>query len=92
MLLSVAKDSVRGSRLDDERLLDSLPLDDHYSMGVLGPILSGLRDLERGKRWSHLLQEAFERLILANQTVRIVPLSFLTELIKLLLPFIHASS
>ena len=46
MLLSVAKDSLRNSRQAVEKLLNSIPLDDHYAMGILGPILAELRDAE----------------------------------------------
>ncbi len=45
--LTAAIDSVRNSRLAVEKLLDSIPLDDHYSISILGPILTGLRDAER---------------------------------------------
>jgi hypothetical protein len=45
--LTVAIDSIRKSRLAVEKLLDSISKDDHYSMGILGPILTGLRDAER---------------------------------------------
>ena len=47
MLLSVAKESLRNSRQAVEKLLDSIPRDDHYAMSVLGPILAALRDAER---------------------------------------------
>ena len=47
MLLSVAKESLRNSRQAVEKLLDSIPRDDHYFMGILGPILAALRDAER---------------------------------------------
>jgi hypothetical protein len=46
-LLSIAKGSISESRRAVERLIDSIPLDDHFSLGVLGPILAGLRDMER---------------------------------------------
>ena len=45
--LTVAFDSVQNSRRAVEKLLDSISRDDHYSMGILGPILSGLRDAEQ---------------------------------------------
>ncbi len=47
MCLTVAIDSVRNSRLAVEKLLGSISLDDHYSMGILGRVLSALRDAER---------------------------------------------
>ena len=47
MLLTIAKDSLRNSRQAVQKLLDSIPMDDHYSLGVLGPILGALRDAER---------------------------------------------
>jgi hypothetical protein len=45
--LAVAVDSVRKSRLAVEKLLGFISLDDHYSLGTLGPILAGLRDAEQ---------------------------------------------
>ena len=45
--LTVAIDSVRNSKLAVEKLLDSIARDDQHSLGILGPILSGLRDAER---------------------------------------------
>lgn len=47
MCLAVAIDSVRNSRLAVEKLLCAILQHDHYSMGILGPILSGLKDAER---------------------------------------------
>ncbi len=47
MCLSVAIDSVRNSRLAVEKLLGSIPVDDHHSLGILGPIMASLRDAER---------------------------------------------
>ncbi len=47
MCLMVAMDSVRNSRQAVEKLLGSISLDDHYALGILGPILAGLRDAER---------------------------------------------
>ena len=46
-VLATAKQSLEASRQAVEKLLDSIPRDDHYSLGVLGPILSSLRDAER---------------------------------------------
>ncbi|MCY2977894.1 MAG: hypothetical protein NTU79_04420 [Planctomycetota bacterium] len=45
--LTVAIDSVRKSRLAIEKLLGFISLDDHHSLGILGPILAGLRDAEQ---------------------------------------------
>ena len=45
--LTVAMDSVRKSRLAVEKLLGFISLDDHYSLGILGPILAGLNDAEQ---------------------------------------------
>ncbi len=45
--LTVAMDSVRKSRLAVEKLLGFISLDDHCSLGILGPILAGLRDAEQ---------------------------------------------
>ncbi len=47
VLTSIAKESLEASRQAVQRLLNSIPLDDHYSLGVLGPILGALRDAER---------------------------------------------
>ena len=46
-LLSIAKQSLEASRQAVEKLLDSIHLDDHYSVGILGPILERLRESER---------------------------------------------
>jgi hypothetical protein len=46
-LLSIAQKSIESSRQAVERLIGSIPLDDQFSLGVLGPILAGLRDIER---------------------------------------------
>ena len=46
-LLSIAKESLEASRQAVEKLLDSIPLDDNYSLGILGPILGALRDADR---------------------------------------------
>ena len=46
-LLSMAKASLEASRQAVEKLLNSIPLDDHYAFGILGPILVTLRDAER---------------------------------------------
>jgi len=46
-LLSIAKESLEASRQAVQKLLDSIPMDDHYSLGILGPILGALRDAER---------------------------------------------
>ena len=45
--LTVAIDSIRNSRQAVEKLLDTIAKDDYYSMGILGPILAGLRDAEQ---------------------------------------------
>ena len=45
--LKVAMDSVRKSRLAVEKLLGFISLDDHYSLGILGPILAGLKNAEQ---------------------------------------------
>ena len=37
MCLTVAIDSVRKSRQAVEKLLETISMDDHYSMGILGP-------------------------------------------------------
>ena len=47
MCLTVAIDSVRNCRQAVEKLLNTIAKDDRYSMGILGPILAGLRDAER---------------------------------------------
>ena len=45
-LLAIAKQSIGSSRQAVEKLIDSISLDDHFALGILGPILSGLRDAE----------------------------------------------
>ena len=47
VLLRAAKRSLEASRQTVENLLNSIPLDDNYSLGILGPILGALRDAER---------------------------------------------
>jgi hypothetical protein len=46
-LIKAAKESIRSSRQGVEKLIDSIPTDDHYILGILGRILSGLLDVER---------------------------------------------
>ena len=45
-LLAIAKQSIGASRRAVEKLIHSFPLDDQFTLGILGPILSGLRDAE----------------------------------------------
>jgi hypothetical protein len=45
--LTVAIDSVRKSRPAVEKLLGFISLDDHNSLGTLGPILAGVWDAEQ---------------------------------------------
>jgi hypothetical protein len=45
--LTVAVYSVRKSQLAVEKLIGFISLDDHSSLGILGPILAGLRDAEQ---------------------------------------------
>ena len=47
VLLRVAKQSLEASRQAVEKLLNSIPLDDLYALGILGPILGALRDAEQ---------------------------------------------
>jgi hypothetical protein len=47
ILLSVARESITISRHAVEKLLDSIPPDDHYSLGILGSVLVALRESER---------------------------------------------
>lgn len=46
-LLATAQKSIQASRLAIGKLIDAIPLDDHFALGVLGPILVGLRDAEK---------------------------------------------
>jgi len=46
-LLSVAKQSIQSSRHAVEKLIHSIPLADQFALGILGPILSGLKDAEK---------------------------------------------
>ena len=46
-LLSVAKESLRASRMATQKLLDSISLSDLYSLVLLGSILNGLKDSEQ---------------------------------------------
>lgn len=47
-LLAIAQQSISESRRAVERLMDSISLTDHFALGVLGPILAGLRNADRG--------------------------------------------
>lgn len=42
-LLAVAIQSLESSRQAVERLIGSIPLDNHFAMGILGPILAEIR-------------------------------------------------
>ncbi len=46
-LLTIAQQSIESSRRAVEKLIDSIPREDQFTLGVLGPILAGLRDMER---------------------------------------------
>jgi hypothetical protein len=46
-LLAIAQKSIESSRRAVEKLIDSIPLADQFALGVLGPILSGLKEAER---------------------------------------------
>ena len=47
VLTSIAKESLEASRQAVQILLNSIPLDALFSLGILGPILGALRDAER---------------------------------------------
>jgi hypothetical protein len=46
-LLATAQRSIGDGTRAVEKLINSIPLDDHFALGVLGPILVGLRDAEK---------------------------------------------
>jgi hypothetical protein len=45
-LLATAQRSIQASRSDIAKLIDATPLDDHYTLEMLGPILAELRAAE----------------------------------------------
>jgi hypothetical protein len=49
-LLTVAKNSISSTRRDIEKLLESIPLDDEHTLGILGPILNDLESAQEGLR------------------------------------------
>jgi hypothetical protein len=46
-LLTTAQRSIGDGTRAVDKLINSIPLDDHFALRVLGPILVGLRDAEK---------------------------------------------